>query len=75
MERIFRLRKHFRKSKNPVAKLAGVFCGVILECYLWKLERKYGIQFEKELDKRQEETWRRIQRQQMKQREKSRSLS
>ena len=49
MERIFRLRKHFRKSKNPVAKLAGVFCGVILECYLWKLERKYGIQFEKEL--------------------------
>ena len=25
MERIFRLRKHFRKSKNPVAKLAGVF--------------------------------------------------
>lgn len=67
MERIFRLRKHCRKSKNPVAKLAGVFCGVILECYLWKLERKYGIQFEKELDKRQEETWRRIQRQQMKQ--------
>ena len=67
MERIFRLRKHFRKSKNPVAKLAGVFCGVILECYLCKLERKYGIQFEKELDNRKEETWRRIQRQQMKQ--------
>ena len=47
MERIFRLRKHCRKSKNPLAKLAGVFCGVILECYLWKLERKCGIQFEK----------------------------
>ena len=36
MERIFQLRKHCRKSKNPVVKLAGIFCGVILECYLLK---------------------------------------
>lgn len=62
MERIFELRKRCRKSKHPIAKLAGVFCGAILKCYLWKLERKYGIQFEKELDKRQEETWKQIQR-------------
>ena len=40
MERIFRLRKHFRKSKNPVAKLAGVFCGVILECYHLEIREK-----------------------------------
>lgn len=40
MERIFRLRKHCRKSKNPLAKLAGVFCGVIFRMLSLEIREK-----------------------------------
>lgn len=63
MEKIFRLKKQCQKSKNPIIRLAGIFYGMILKGYIWKLERKYGTEFEEELEKRQEETWQKIQKQ------------
>ncbi|MGN0400215.1 MAG: hypothetical protein ACI4EO_08840 [Blautia sp.] len=60
MDQILKLSMRWKESRNVFFRAAGSVLGIIPKLYVRYLESKKNEELERELDRRQEETWDRI---------------
>ena len=60
MDQILKLSLRWKESRNLFLRAAGSVLGMISKLYVRYLESKKDEELERELDKREEETWDRI---------------